>query len=96
MDTANPIYDQPIVSYEEIEKERNLAKRLKKTPWWKKKRSSGKCYYCGQKFPVQDLTMDHKMPLSRGGKSTKENIVPACLGCNQKRKETHKTFVVEL
>lgn len=88
--------DQAIVSYEEMQKERNIAKRLKKTPWWKKKRASGKCYYCSKRFSVENLTMDHKVPISRGGKSTKENIVPACFECNQKRKELHKTFLVQV
>lgn len=30
--------------------------------------------------------MDHIVPLSRGGKSTKGNVVPACKGCNNKKK----------
>jgi len=74
------------VSLEEIEKERKKAKELKKTSWWKNKRASGICYYCKKKFPVQDLTMDHLIPLIRGGKSIKANLVPACKDCNSKKK----------
>ncbi len=33
-----------------------------------------------------DLTMDHLIPLSRGGKSKKGNLVPACKECNNKKK----------
>lgn len=43
------------------------------------------CQYCGQQFPTEDLTFDHVVPRSRGGKTTWENIVTACggtSGCN--------------
>jgi 5-methylcytosine-specific restriction endonuclease McrA len=33
-----------------------------------------------------DLTMDHLVPLSRGGRSTKENLVPSCKTCNNLKK----------
>ncbi len=74
------------VSDEEIKKQRKIAKDLKATAWWKKKKSTGVCYYCNKKFDVQDLTMDHIVPLIRGGKSIKSNIVPACKDCNNKKK----------
>jgi 5-methylcytosine-specific restriction endonuclease McrA len=41
-----------------------------------------RCHYCGAKTT---LTMDHVIPLSKGGKHIKENIVPACLPCNLKK-----------
>ena len=34
-----------------------------------------------------DLTMDHIVPLARGGKTTKGNVVPACKSCNNKKKQ---------
>ncbi len=40
------------------------------------------CQYCGKKFDRSDLTLDHVIPRSRGGKTTWENIVLACLKCN--------------
>ena len=40
------------------------------------------CQYCGGRFPTQDLTFDHVIPRSRGGKTTWENVVTACSGCN--------------
>ena len=33
-----------------------------------------------------ELTMDHLVPLSRGGRSTKDNLVPSCKSCNNKKK----------
>ncbi|MCL2025338.1 MAG: HNH endonuclease [Leptospirales bacterium] len=69
-----------------IAKEKHKARELRHSPWWKKKISSGICYYCNQKFIPAELTMDHKIPLSRGGYSEKENIVPCCKECNNKKK----------
>jgi 5-methylcytosine-specific restriction endonuclease McrA len=42
-----------------------------------------RCFYC--KTRRLKLTMDHVIPLSRGGTHTKENIVPACQPCNSKK-----------
>jgi hypothetical protein len=41
------------------------------------------CAYCGGHFKRSDLTRDHIMPVSKGGKDTWENCVTACYGCNQ-------------
>jgi 5-methylcytosine-specific restriction endonuclease McrA len=40
------------------------------------------CAYCGLRFASEDLTFDHVLPRSRGGKTTWENIVAACIPCN--------------
>ena len=40
------------------------------------------CQYCGDRFPTQDLTFDHVVPRSRGGKTTWSNVVTACSCCN--------------
>lgn len=69
-----------------IRKERDKARALKKTPWWKNQLHKGICHYCGRKFSPDELSMDHIVPLARGGKSTKGNIVPACMECNRKKK----------
>lgn len=69
-----------------IRKERDKARELKHTPWWKNQLHKGICYYCGQQFPPDQLSMDHIVPLARDGKSTKSNIVPSCLECNRNKK----------
>ena len=69
-----------------IEREEKKARKLRDSPWWKKKKSSGKCHYCQQSFKPSELTMDHIIPLSRGGSSEKSNIVPCCKDCNSKKK----------
>ena len=38
------------------------------------------CVYCGQSG--RPLTIDHKIPISRGGTNSIENLVPACKSCN--------------
>jgi len=69
-----------------IAREKIKARALRKTHWWQRKISSGQCYYCGTLVGRENLTMDHIVPLSRGGKSTKGNVVPACKDCNNKKK----------
>lgn len=46
------------------------------------------CQYCARRFPTEDLTFDHVVPRSRGGRTSWENIVTACGGadgCNAKK-----------
>jgi 5-methylcytosine-specific restriction endonuclease McrA len=70
----------------EIRAERARARELRKTRWWQQKTAPGLCYYCGRKTAFKDLTMDHLVPLARGGRSTRENLVPSCKKCNNKKK----------
>jgi 5-methylcytosine-specific restriction endonuclease McrA len=46
------------------------------------KRDNNRCVYCSSKA---DLTLDHVLPRSRGGKSTWTNLVTACKRCNAKK-----------
>jgi 5-methylcytosine-specific restriction endonuclease McrA len=48
-------------------------------------RDGNRCQYCGKKFSSSELSLDHVVPISRGGKSTWENVVCACLPCNVKK-----------
>ncbi len=72
---------------EDIKRERQLARALKESQWWKRRIAKGKCYYCGRSTPPKELTMDHIVPIARGGRSTKGNVVPACKECNNKKKQ---------
>jgi 5-methylcytosine-specific restriction endonuclease McrA len=73
-------------SEHEIRKEKEKARKLRKTNWWNAKIQKGVCNYCGKKVEKDQLTMDHIVPISRGGKSRKGNIVPSCKECNNKKK----------
>jgi len=48
-------------------------------------RDHNRCQYCGRKFPTSELSLDHVRPVSRGGRSTWENVVCACLKCNVRK-----------
>jgi 5-methylcytosine-specific restriction endonuclease McrA len=48
-------------------------------------RDRWKCCYCGQRFATRELTFDHVMPRSRGGRTSWENIVTACRDCNHEK-----------
>jgi 5-methylcytosine-specific restriction endonuclease McrA len=65
-----------------IRRERAKARTLRASQWWKRRRGSGVCHYCGRAVGPAALTMDHLVPIIRGGRSTKGNVVPACKPCN--------------
>ncbi len=70
-----------------LKKERDKARKLRKTQWWKRKCALGICHYCQNNFLPKELTMDHIIPIARGGKSQKFNLVPCCKECNTKKKQ---------
>lgn len=48
-------------------------------------RDGFRCQYCSHKFSPQELTLDHIIPKSRGGSDEPENLVAACVPCNQQK-----------
>jgi 5-methylcytosine-specific restriction endonuclease McrA len=73
---------------EDIQKrERQKARELRSSQWWKRRRSQGICYYCNNRFPPKELTMDHLVPIARGGRSIKSNVEPCCKECNTKKRQ---------
>lgn len=79
-------FEFDMVSDDHIKREKEKARSLRRTHWWQNKLQKGACYYCNREVGRKQLTMDHVVPLSRGGKSTKGNIVAACKECNTKKK----------
>jgi len=71
---------------DDIRRERNKARELRQSQWWKRKLAKGVCHYCNRPTPSRELTMDHVVPLVRGGRSTKGNVVPCCKECNTQKK----------
>ena len=48
-------------------------------------RDENRCQYCGKRRPTSELSLDHVVPRSRGGKSSWTNIVCACTRCNARK-----------
>ncbi len=69
-----------------VARERARARELRKSDWWRAQLARGICHYCGKKFPPEELTMDHIVPVVRGGKSIRGNVVPCCKTCNNEKK----------
>lgn len=74
------------ISEAEIKREREKSRELRKSRWWQNRLALGVCHYCGGHFPPEELTMDHLVPVSRGGKASRNNVVPACKECNSRKK----------
>ena len=71
----------------QIKAERRKARELRGSQWWKRQCAKGRCHYCGRETPAAELTMDHLVPIARGGKTTKGNVVTACKSCNNHKKQ---------
>jgi 5-methylcytosine-specific restriction endonuclease McrA len=74
------------VSEADIRREKEKARRLRRTQWWMNQVNKGICHYCRREVGRNEVTMDHIVPFSRGGKSRKGNVVPACKTCNNRKK----------
>lgn len=48
-------------------------------------RDQNRCQYCGKRYTTTELSLDHVVPRSQGGKTTWDNVVCACLKCNVRK-----------
>ena len=71
---------------EHIAREKRKARELRASQWWKNELAKGLCYYCHRRFHPSELTMDHIVPIIRGGFTRKGNVVACCKDCNNKKK----------
>jgi len=67
---------------EGIRREKARARELRLSGWWKRRIAVGRCHYCERDVGARRLTLDHVVPLIRGGRSVRANVVPACKDCN--------------
>lgn len=63
-------------------REKAKARELRASQWWKNQLAKGLCYHCESRFHPKDLTMDHLLPIARGGLTSKGNVVTSCKDCN--------------
>ena len=73
-------------SEEHRKREKNKARELRQSQWWKNQKGRGLCHYCRQRFHPSELTLDHVVPIVRGGKTSRNNCVPCCKECNSNKK----------
>ncbi|PYM95716.1 MAG: HNH endonuclease [Candidatus Rokuibacteriota bacterium] len=73
------------VAPETLRRERAKARELRQSQWWKRRIADGVCAYCRRRVGHRALTMDHVVPLGRGGRSTRGNVVPSCKDCNSRK-----------
>lgn len=78
-------------SPEHQRREKLKARDLRASQWWKNQLGKGLCYHCGQRFHPSELTMDHLVPIARGGQTSKNNVVTSCKPCNTQK--GHKTSI---
>ena len=71
---------------EHIRREKAKARELRASQWWKNQCGRGQCHYCHRRTHPHDLTMDHIVPVVRGGATTRSNVVPCCKDCNSRKK----------
>ena len=65
-----------------------IARRMDDVPFSRANiyaRDGHQCQYCARKLPVGELTFDHVVPFSQGGRKDWENIVTACIPCNRRK-----------
>jgi len=82
-----PAGAEPLADHEHVRREKSKARELRRTQWWKNLRGRGVCQYCRERIPARELTMDHIVPLIRGGCSSRSNVVPCCKDCNSRKKQ---------
>ena len=51
----------------------------------KKLYAADSCYYCGTKLTDAEKSIDHKLPVSRGGTNDPQNLVISCQPCNSRK-----------
>ena len=77
------------VDPDELRRQRAKARELRASQWWKRRVSDGVCYYCRRRVGAKALTMDHLVPLGRGGSSVRGNVVAACKDCNTRKQSRY-------
>ncbi len=75
----------PEVSDADLKREKARARELRQSAWWKRRVATGVCHYCGRHVGAKALSVDHVIPLIRGGRSVRGNMVPACKECNSRK-----------
>ncbi len=68
-----------------LRREKARARELRQSAWWRRRIATGLCQYCRRAVGAKALTLDHVVPLVRGGRSIRANMVAACKDCNNRK-----------
>jgi 5-methylcytosine-specific restriction endonuclease McrA len=66
---------------------RAAAREFRKSRWWQNLIQQTACHHCKAPLNASSATMDHLVPVSCGGRSTKGNVVPSCKECNSRKRD---------
>lgn len=71
-----------------LERVKKLTKTINWTYWkWLCKKLDYKCQLCLKTFPYEKLTLDHQLPINRGGDNDEWNLQPLCKSCNSSKQD---------
>jgi len=84
----SPSMDFKVPALVALRKYYPIQKQIRFTRYNMFLRDMYQCQYCSDTFPTIDLTIDHVLPLSKGGGTNWENCVSACKKCNTKKGNT--------
>lgn len=72
-----------IMRHRKRAKSKGLDATLTLAQWTEKLHNSqGYCHYCHKSIGYRTLTLEHLVPVAKGGGTTADNCVPACITCN--------------
>lgn len=71
-----------------LARERGLKKDVNWDYWrWICARLGYRCQMCGKVFSLSRLTVDHQLPINRGGDNDEWNLQPLCKSCNSRKQD---------
>lgn len=75
-------------SHKRIALEKNLKKRINMKYWvWLCKALQYHCIGCGKQYTLETLTIDHWLPINKGGDNDEWNLQPLCKSCNSRKQD---------
>jgi 5-methylcytosine-specific restriction endonuclease McrA len=84
----SPSVEIPVPSVVRLRTYVNIRRQRRETTMKRARiyiRDKYRCQYCSDHKHAKDLTLDHILPRAQGGESTPQNLVTACVSCNQRK-----------